>query len=200
MEEPIRTYVLYTEHNKEEHLAEVLTSTVKREYPEAVERIYVPKVVRMWHQKDENGRKNWTEKEVPLFYNYVFIESRDITAFSRILRTLRIETSYHMVGRNRTEEKETGIEEYPIIPVSDSDMERLAGLLGTGGIVGRSTYIKEGSHVEFRSGPLKGREAEVKKINPSKRYAIMEMDFLGEKRNISVAVEMLSGNADPTSN
>lgn len=195
MTQDTNTYVLYTEHHKELHLAEYLTSTILQRYPEAASRFYVPKAVKMWHYNDKNGNKQWEEREDLLFYNYVFTESSNVEALNQVLKGLRIDTGYHLIGKNRIHDPNKTYEDQPIIPVSEADMTRLNTLLGSDGIVGKSTFIKEGSHVEFLSGPLKGMEADVKKIFPSKHYAIVEMEFLGEIRRISLAIQMISKDA-----
>ena len=196
MSQTSKTYVLHTEHHKEDHIAALLTSTIQKSHPESANRIYVPKAIRMWHKRDENNNKIWEERIDVLFYNYVFIETNDIISFSRLMKTLHIDTGYHLIGKNMINDPHKTYEEYPILPVSEEDMERLNSLLGSTGIVGKSTFIKEGSHVEFKSGPLKGMEADVKKINPSKHVAIMEMQFLGEVRRITLAVEKLTTEAE----
>ena len=196
MEQQSKTYVLYTEHHKEDHLADLLTSTIQKDHPEAVTRIYVPKAIRMRHKRDENGNKIWEEYIDVLFYNYVFVETNDIVSFNSLMKTLRIDTGYHLIGKNSVNDPHNTYEEHPIIPVSDGEMDDLNALLGSTGIVGKSTFIKEGSHVEFKSGPLKGMEAKVKKVHPSKHVAIIEMQFLGEVRSITLAVEKLSTEAE----
>ncbi|MBQ7464862.1 MAG: hypothetical protein IJS86_08390, partial [Lachnospiraceae bacterium] len=130
MTQPPKTYVLYTEHKKEDHLAEYLNSTVQKLYPEAAARIYVPKAIRMWHYRDRDGNKKWKEVEEPLFFNYVFVESSNVEALNQILKSLRIETTYHIVGKNRIPDMNATYEEHPIVPVSDMEMEKIKTLTG----------------------------------------------------------------------
>ena len=196
MEQQSKTYVLYTEHHKEDHLAEYLISTIQKTHPEAVSRIYVPKVIRMFHKNDKDGNKIWEERIDVLFYNYIFVETNDIVSFNSLMKTLRIDTGYHLIGKNKINDPHKTYEEYPILPVSDEEMDDLNKLLGSTGIVGKSTFIKEGSHVDFKSGPLKGMEAKVKKVHPSKHVAIIETKFLGEVRKITLAVEKLVSDSE----
>lgn len=56
-----------------------------------------------------------------------------------------------------------------------------------------SRGIKENGKVRFISGPLVGHEADVVRIERHKRRAIVQMQFLGEMRNIEVAVDVITG-------
>ena len=59
-----------------------------------------------------------------------------------------------------------------------------------------SRGIKENGKVRFISGPLVGHEADVVRIERHKRRAIVQMQFLGEVRNIEVAVDIITGTVD----
>ncbi len=194
MGEDSKSYVIYTKAGKEEYMAEYLRSTILERYPDAAERVYVPKKIKLWHVKNGSG-KRWEERKALLFPNYVFIESSDIITFNRVLYEPKIMTSYHLLGKGRLR---SAPQEYPVVPVSDEDMNIVNDLLGKNGIVERSCGIKEGSLVKFTEGPLMGKESIVKKVDPSKHYAIIEMEFLGEKRRISLAVDLISENAKVT--
>lgn len=49
-----------------------------------------------------------------------------------------------------------------------------------------------GDRIFVTSGPLKGKESIIKKIDRHKRRAEIEMDFLGENRRVNVSLEIIS--------
>ena len=51
-------------------------------------------------------------------------------------------------------------------------------------------YIK-GDTLIVTDGPLKGHEGEVIFINRHKRIAVLSLDFLGEKRKVTVGLEVV---------
>ena len=123
-------------------------------------------------------------------------------AIRRVVETGGIRSNrcqYVKVGikpdRSQFEESDTSI-----IPVSDADMKRLRMLMGEDEYVDVSRGIKENGRVRFTSGPLAGLDTgKIIKINRHKRYATVQTEFLGELRNIDVAIEVLSSMAGDAS-
>lgn len=201
-----KTYVLYTEAGKEQYLADLLTSSIIKYNPGSAERIYVP-LKTMLIKSAMTGQK-WVEEKTLLFPNYIFIESENIELFNTRLYEPGFETSYHLLGKGtsrRSEVSNKGIGKPPfkkstvpaedyfervIYPVSDVDMERLGRLMGEGDFVDISHGIKENGKVRFTAGPLVGMEGEVVNIKHHKRTATLRMMFLGEMRNIEMAVDI----------
>lgn len=59
-------------------------------------------------------------------------------------------------------------------------------------VVKESRGFMVGDKIFITSGPLKGRESVIRKINRHKRRAEIEMEFLGENRRIDVSLEIIS--------
>lgn len=205
-----KTYVLHTKGGKEQYLADLLTNTVLRLYPESANRIYVPYKA-VLTKSAQTGQK-WIEEKTILFPNYVFVESNQIEIFNTHLYEPGFDTGYHLIGKGSARlpkgsyRSMTGIKQKGpkietagqryIFPVSDEDMDRIRALMNADDFVAISRGIKENGRVRFISGPLVGHEADVVTINRHGRYAKVLIEFLGEMRQVDVAVEVL--NAVPT--
>lgn len=198
-----KTYVLYTEAGKEQYLAELLMNTVVKNNPESARRIYVPTKATLI-KSAQTGQK-WIEEKTILFPNYVFVESSEIGIFSTHLHAPSFDTSYYLLGkgssrmpkgRGKLKGPKKGEADTFILPVSDADMERLRRFLDSDDYMTISRGIKENGKVRFISGPLVDHEADVVRIERHKRRAIVQMQFLGEMRNIEVAVDVITGAAD----
>jgi len=195
-----KTYVLFTESGKEQYLAELLMNTVVKNNPESARRIYVPTKA-ILTKSVQTGQK-WIEEKTILFPNYVFVESSEIEIFSNHLHAPGFETSYYLLGKGssrmpkgkgKLKASAKGAVDKSILPVSDTDMERLRRFLDSDDYMTISRGIKENGKVRFISGPLVNHEADVVRIERHKRRAIVQMQFLGEMRNIEVAVDVITG-------
>lgn len=207
----LKTYVLYTEGGKEQHLADLLTNTILEIHPEAAKRAYVPLRAYLKDVK-KDGEKVWIEKKVLLFSNYVFVESNNIELFNTFLYTPGFDTGYNLLGkgtsrlRKRSTKKTSGKvvnpkipggDDYDIYPVSEDDMKRLRMLMGEDDFVDVSRGIKENGRVRFTSGPLVGLDpGKIIRIDRHKRFATVQMQFMGDLRKIDVAIEVLSAVDD----
>lgn len=226
----LKTYVLYTEGGKEQHLADLLTNTILEIHPEAAKRAYVPLRAYLKDVK-KDGEKVWVKENRVLFTGYVFVESSQIEKFNKYLYEPGFATPYMLFGKgssrvavgsgakrvvetggirsNRCQYVKVGIKpdrsqfeetDTSIISVSDADMKRLRMLMGEDDFVDVSRGIKENGRVRFTSGPLAGLDTgKIIKINRHKRYATVQTEFLGELRNIDVAIEVLSSMAGDAS-
>lgn len=67
----------------------------------------------------------------------------------------------------------------------------LLGLCNDDHCIESSSGIKEGSKIIITDGPLKGFESAIKKVNRHKRQALIELEFMGSMRMVSVALEVL---------
>lgn len=128
-------------------------------------------------------RGEWKDIRERLFPGYVFIRSGDILALYEALR--RVPRFTKVLGR----------EDAVFTALSDQDVYWL-GAMGadeTAPEVGLSAIsFEEGNRVVIVSGPLKNLEGNIKKINLHKRYAEVEMDFMGRTMDIHLGFEILS--------
>ena len=79
----------------------------------------------------------------------------------------------------------------PIRHISDKEMDHILFLTKNDDVVDFSTYLKEGQKVKIISGPLKGYETIIKKINPRKKRITISLNIFGVNKNIDVGGEML---------
>ena len=55
-----------------------------------------------------------------------------------------------------------------------------------------STGYKEGDRVVITEGPLVGLESRIKKVNRTRRTALLEVNLLGEVREITIGLRVLN--------
>lgn len=120
----------------------------------------------------------------PLFPGYVFIETdihdeQFLELFSdyiyRSESIIRILTTYNKNKLALSEEEKTRLEYW---------------CLGHRCIVHSEGYA-EGEKIVVTSGPLIGKEAQIKRINRHNRCAYVELEFMGTKQLIKVAIELI---------
>ncbi|WP_024832885.1 antiterminator LoaP [Ruminiclostridium josui] len=119
----------------------------------------------------------------PLFPGYVFIESR--MPGYEFLKNMsnRIHLSSDIVGILKYSDNE--------IEVRESEKQMLLDLCNNQRCIESSRGFIKGDKVHIMSGPLKGRESIIRKINRHKRQALIEMELMGDKRNVTVALEIV---------
>lgn len=78
-----------------------------------------------------------------------------------------------------------------IIPLSKEDEKIVTELSDENHIIKASLGYIKGDKLIVTDGPLRGREGEVVKINRHKRIAVLAIEFLCEKRNITVGLEVV---------
>lgn len=161
------TYVLMTKTGEEERLAELLHKTIDAEF-------FVPKRKKLTKRMDSG----WTEKQQILFPSYVFVRTDDIEQLCSKLYTPQVSLKYFLVGKN-----ESG----RIVAVTEEEMDYIRQLTGDE----ISKGIKEGSRISIISGPLMGMETLIKKVDPHKKKALIEIPFLGETKTVEVALDII---------
>ena len=161
------TYVLMTKTGEEEHLAEVLNKTIGAEF-------FVPKRKKLIKRMDTG----WTEQQQVLFPAYVFVRTNDIEQLCAELYKPQVSLGYFLVGK-----EENG----RINAVPEEEMDYIRQLTGDE----ISKGIKEGSKIRIISGPLKGMETHIKKADPHKKKAWIEIPFLGEAKTVEVTLDII---------
>lgn len=164
-------YVIWTVTAKEQELVQRMKDTLS---PDLYRRIWVP--VREEIRSFQGGEKN---VEVRLFPGYVFVD----TDFpEEIHRRIRKEPSY--IKFLQTDKG--------ITPISWWEEENLRLLEDGSGTIKLSVGIIEGGSLKILSGPLKGKESQVIRIDRHRKKAWIEVTLLGEKRKISMGLRVIS--------
>ncbi|WP_051869252.1 antiterminator LoaP [Kineothrix alysoides] len=77
------------------------------------------------------------------------------------------------------------------IVIHKEDRELLLKMLNNQFCIEQSKGFIVGDKIRVKTGALVGRESLIRKVNRHKREALIELDFMGGKRQIIVALEIL---------
>ena len=174
-------HVIWTQTGKEEYVKGLLEHSIGRDHHDLATGIYIPKRAKLF--RSSGGVK---EESRLLFPGYLFLETPDLEAFMEEFRHLYFKTFIHVLGKNR----ET------LRNVSEEESRQILRLCGDDHFMGISKAIKEGTKVRFVEGPMVGLQAYVKKVEPKKCYAVLEMEMFGQKRNIAAAFETFAEDGE----
>ena len=159
----------YTERIKEDVKQHVLSEG---------EAIFLPVTERIWKIDGQ-----WQRVLVPLFKGYLFICSDDPTGLYVRIHSALGKTIFRFVKLLKDDEY--------VIPLSEADECLVKELSDEDHVIKASLGYMKGDMLIVTDGPLKGHEGQVVKINRHKRIAILSVEFLGEKRNITVGLEVV---------
>lgn len=125
----------------------------------------------------------WQHVLIPMFTGYLFITSDNpVELYGRLHAVLgKAIFKYVKLIRN---------DEY-IVPLSDEEEKLVTELSDKDHVIKASLGYIKGDTLIVTDGPLKGHEGQVVKIDRHKRIAILEAEFLGEKRHITVGLEVV---------
>ena len=121
--------------------------------------------------------------EKPLFPSYIFVESDDKHQdFQTKLRELRARKTGIVKELNYKDD---------VPALYDEEKEYLKGLLDEKHTLKKSTGYIENDHVIIMDGPLKGYESRIHKIDRHKRKAVLEVEMLHKKIDVTVPLEII---------
>lgn len=163
-------YVIWTATGKEEELRNEIVKSVSQEL---YSKCWVP--CRMERRK-ESGR--WLDVKKVLFPGYLFIETNDIEAIYIELRHIVYFSKILKTGDCYT-------------PVNAKEEQLIRRLTGEGDIVTISSGIIENDKVIIHSGPLKGMEGFIKKIDRHKRKAYLKIEMFNRMVETCVGLEIV---------
>lgn len=113
-----------------------------------------------------------------LFPGYLFFETKEPEQLFFRLKKIRQLTKLLATGENFT-------------PLSESEEHLLTGLGGKDHVIEVSTGIIEGSDVIITEGPLCEFTGRIKKIDRHKCVAIIEIEMMGEVREVTLGLEII---------
>ena len=125
----------------------------------------------------------WGRVLIPMFPGYLFISTQDGTGFFERLHEALGKTIFRYVKIIRDNDY--------IIPLSKSDEKTVTELSDKDHVIKASLGYIKGDTLIVTDGPLKGHEGEVIVIHRHKRIAVLSLDFLGEKRKVTVGLEVV---------
>lgn len=168
-------YILFTRTGREGKVEQLLKERLDTD-------IYLPFIPMLETLFKNSGQ---VRKELkPLFPSYVFIESEiSRLEFVNDIRSI-IFNSKDVLRYLRYGDSDE-------IAMREQEKCMLFSLCNDDHCIESSRGIIEGNNVYIKEGPLKGKESIVRKIDRHKRRAIIDLDFMGSVRQISVALEIV---------
>ncbi|MCW6109115.1 antiterminator LoaP [Clostridium sporogenes] len=167
-------YVFFVQTGKEYIVCEFLNKVLDNEQIFS----FVPKV-----EKVIKNSRQVRKEIIPLFPGYVITDAA-IDGVSFIEKTIDvIRNSKYII-------KLLGKENLQYMHLSKEEKDFLLEFCNSDYIVEESTGFVIGDKVIINSGPLKGRESVIKKIDRHKRSAEIELKFLGALRHVKVGLEV----------
>lgn len=131
-----------------------------------------------YEEKKRIGGK-WTTQKKTLYPGYLFVVTEELEKLREELKT--VEGLTKLIGTGET-----------IVPLSQEEVGFLKRFGGENQVVEMSEGIIEQSKVIVTSGPLKGIEGFIKKIDRHKRKAYLEIPMFGRIQNVQVGLEIIA--------
>jgi len=141
--------------------------------PGIYEKCFVPYYIR---KKKYLGR--WNEEKYKLYPGYIFVISDNIEEVFLQLKKVDGLTKLLSIGDE-------------IIPIEIDEAMMIKKMIGDTDTVEMSVGFIVGDKVVIQSGPLKGMESKIKKIDRHKKIAIVSMAILGNATDVTVGLEVV---------
>ena len=149
---------------------------------DTLERCFIP-----YYQQKKRFQGEWHIQERILFPGYVFLITQNLEKLVESLKKVIGMTK--LIG--------TGDE---IVPLSEAEISLITKLGGkpssSESIVKISQGIIEGDQVHILSGPLKGLEGAIRKIDRHKRIAYLSVDMFNRTVDMKVGLEIVAKNKE----
>ncbi|SDC51492.1 antiterminator LoaP [Shouchella lonarensis] len=181
-------YALYVRSGREEQAR----CLIGKYLSEHIKQILIPRR-KMWERRQ--GIRHEVIKK--LFPGYLLLQTRmNIDLYNRLKAT---PGCFHLLNTRRyhldydaqdAANVMTQSECFSAIPAKE--MELLLGLTREGENIGVSEIYIENARVAVRSGPLKGFEGLIKRVNKRKKRAKVVFTFMGNNQEMDMSVEILS--------
>lgn len=122
----------------------------------------------------------WVTTRETLFPGYLFVETKEIR---RVMDSLARIPAFTRV---------LGVSDERVVPLSPDEVAWLTALMKPlDKVVEMSVGVIEGDRVMVTSGPLKGHEALISRIDRHKRAAYLDMRMFGRAKTIKVGLEIV---------
>ena len=169
-------YVIQTMTGREERLKKEIENMVPGEL---YERVVVP-----YSEGKRRYEGAWHTERTILFPGYVFFVTEDIVAAIPSVR--KVYQRVKLLG--------DGEEIYPLYKEEEEILSRLCGSgedAWDDDLIGMSYGFQEGETITVTDGPLQGLEGKILKIDRHKREAKVSMEILGDRRVITLGLEVV---------
>ncbi len=173
-------YVIFVQYGQEQRVVEFL----RRRLDPDMGRPFIP-VGESLFKKGGNIVTEWKM----LFPSYVFIESNMSDEEYLSYMNQLIYESCKILKLLKYSETEFALRE--------PDKLMLIRLLNDKNCLEASVGIKVGKRIYIKSGPLKGMEGKIKKVNRHKRVAEIQLNIMGEIKEVIVTLEIVANQDYP---
>ena len=165
-------YVIQVRSRAEEKIRKACEILISKE---VLKECFIPKNKRM-----KKIKGNWMKIEEILFSGYVFLVSDDPDKL--YLELKKVPDLTKMLGHVNGD----------IFPLYDDEVAFLKSLGDDDHVVEISTGLIENDEVMITSGPLKGKEGIIRRIDRHKRIALIEVELFGKTTQAKVGLEIVS--------
>lgn len=129
-----------------------------------------------------NGDFEWVTRK--LLPGYILINTKmDAKIYYRLKE---IPNCYNLLNKFQDDN------DIYFLEIPDQEITPIIQLMNDRGTIERSEAYLEDSTIKIKSGPLKGKEGIIKKIDKRKKRAKLLLNFLGDTKMIDVGIEVLS--------
>lgn len=168
----MRIYAIQVASGQEAKVEELIRRFVDKSM---IGEIFVPRFESMRRWKGE-----WHKRTECLTPGYLYVETSDAEKLALQLRSVPAFTK--LLGNNEV-----------FIPLNDDEVAWLNAFTGNDRrVIEMSEGIVEGSKVIVLRGPLRGHEAEIKRVDRHRRIAELEVSMLGRMKTIRLGLEIIS--------
>lgn len=136
--------------------------------------IFYPEIVKQYRIQGQ-----WIDKKVPMFPGYLFVETDRIEEFDKNIIKL---TGFHSVLKS----------DKKYCPLSSTDYELIHLAYKNKGVFDVSRGVIEGGTTKIITGPLKGLEGIVTKIDRHNRTATITVNMFDNQTTVKVGLEIIS--------
>lgn len=164
-------YVIWTLTGGERKAKEDIKQKISKElYTD----IFYPEIVKQYRIKGQ-----WIDRKVPMFPGYLFVETTNIEEFSEQITKL---TGFHVVLK----------QDRQYCPIENTDYELIHLAHKNKGVFDVSRGVIEGGTTKIITGPLKGLEGIVTKIDRHNRTATIKVNMFENMTTVKVGLEIIS--------
>lgn len=163
-------YVIQTSTGKEEK--------IKQECEQRISKDVLSRCVLPMYEEKTRYKGQWHIQKKKLFPGYLFLISDDLDELHEQLK--KVDAMTKLLG--------TGDD---VIPLTQNEIDFLIRFAGDEELVKMSEGIIVGDKVTILSGPLKGMESTIQKIDRHKRKAWLNLEMFGRMQLVEVGVEIV---------
>ncbi len=162
-------YVIQTQTGKEKRTKDLIERMVPSELYSEVRILY--------YETKRKYQGEWHLEQKTMFPGYLFLITDQIEEIFLYLRKVPELTKVLGYGDD-------------VVPISEKEEAFLTKISGGGNIVEMSYGIQVGDKIIVKEGILKGLESVIRKIDRHKRKALIEIEMLGEIRQVEIGLEI----------